>query len=226
MSVAILSFAIGVGTIVYAYAVMKPNLAEVGNQAVASVELAERGLRVLETHSLATRQLNAPQPSTVATLREVPDVITQSAYLSEHAAQTLRRSATTLRGVEENLGIVLPDEAFIENAEAMATTAESLDGLAPMLHTLRERTDTLATDFAQASNSANELQAALKRAEVTIDEAQAQLRQTREAINAANLRAEIPRMVSMHGGLFIGLAILLLGMGGLWKRVATLAAQV
>lgn len=226
VSVAVLAFAIGIGTIIYAYAVIEPNLARVSNQAVANIELAERGLQVLETHALATRQLNAPQPSTVATLREIPDVIAQSAYLSDHAAQTLRRTATTLRGVEDNLGIVLPDEAFNQNAEAIATTAQSLDGLTPMLLTLRERTDTLARDFAQASESANELQEALRSKQVTIDAAQAQLRQTREAMTGANLRTEIPRMVGLNGGLYVGLAILLLGMGGLWKRVATLAARV
>jgi hypothetical protein len=226
VSVAVLAFTVGIGTIVYAYAVIEPHLARVSNQAVANIEWAERGLQVLETHALATQQLNAPQPSTVAILREVPDVIAQSAYLSDHAAQTLRRTATTLRGVEDNLGIVLPDEAFNQNAKAMATTAQSLDGLIPMLLTLREHTDTLATDFARASESANELQEALQREQVTINAAQTRLRQTREAMRGANLRTEIPRMMTLNGGLYIGLAILLLGMGGLWARVATLSARV
>lgn len=215
----------GIGTLVYAIAVIQPNLEELHEQGLQGVELAERGLEVLDAHSNAIAPLNPPQSNTLATMQELPAALAQSATLSRHAAEALSSSANTLRQLEEDLGIVLPDNALRQNAEALATSAQTLRGFSPVLYELHEQTDTMAADLTRASQRAERLQDELQNEEVTIEQARMYVQNTREAVRSADLPAEITRLIGMVGGLFIVLGVTLLGLAGLWRRIALLSAR-
>lgn len=216
---------LGIGTIIYATAVIQPHLERVNDQVVEAVELAERGLGVLDSHSDAIGTLNTPQSNTLATLQELPNALEQSAYLSQHAAEALSRSAVTLREVEDDLGIILPNDALRRNAEALASSSESLRGLSPMLYRLHEETDTVAADLTRATQQAERVQKELQEAEVTIEKAHTHLTEAHRSLQAANLPVEITRLVGMVGGIFIGLSVILMGIAGIWHRLARLSAD-
>lgn len=220
VSVSVVAFVLGLGAIIYAHSVIEPRMAKLSEQAVTGVELAERGLRVLEAHTNELETLIAPRQSVAATTSELPAVLEQSTNLTWHAAQTLDQSAQTLRSVAEATELVLPDDAIERSAETMSTTAASLEGLAPRLNALREETQLLADDLTRASSSTKQLQDELRQANVTLEQAREQLGQTHETLSEANLPAEISRLASLHGGLYIVLAMLLAGMAGLWKRLS------
>lgn len=222
--IAVVAFVLGLGAIIYAHTVIEPRMAQLNEQAVTSMELAERGARVLEAHTGELETLVAPRQSVAATMRELPAALEQSANLSWHAAQTLEQSAHTLRSVADATELVLPDDAIERSAATMSTLAASLEGLAPQFGALREETEVLADDFARASSNTEQLQGELRQAHVTLEQAREQLSQTRQALNQANLPAEISRLASLHGGLYVVLAVLLMGMAGLWKRLSQQSA--
>lgn len=224
LATAVAALLLGIGTIAYAYAVVHPKLTHVNEQFIATAAWAERGLRVLDRHDDVTEALEAPRKSAVAAARALPDVFEQSAYLSEHAAQTLARSAQTLRAVEEDAGFILPDDALDRNAEALTTTARSLEGFAPLLYTTHEAVDSLAHDLARASAGAAQLQQALRQADVTPAQAATQLRQLRTLLRTTDLPNEATRLTGVLGVLLIVLSVTLLGTAGLWYRLTALAS--
>lgn len=222
-TVGILAILIGIGTIIYATTVINPRLEELTDRGLEGLELAERGLDLLNTHSEVMAPLNPPQSNTLATMRDLPTALEQGGNVSEHAAETLARSATTLREIENDLGIILPGNALRENAEAFATSAESLRGLSPVLYRMHEQTDTLVADLTRASKEANRFQKELKKAGVTLEQVRAQVSQTQNTLHSSNLPVEVTRMITLGGGLFIVLGILLLGMAGIWRRLGRIA---
>ncbi len=215
----ILAVLVGIGTIIYATTVIKPHLEELTDRGLEGIELAERGLDVLNTHSEAMAPFNPPQSNTLATMQALPTALEQGANVTEHAAETFDRSATTLREIENDLGIILPGNALQENAEALATSAQSLRGLSPVLYRMHEQTDTVAADLTRASERADRLQKELKNAGVTLEQVRTQVAQTQNALHSTNLPVEITRLIALVGGLFIVLGLLLLGMAGLWRRL-------
>lgn len=221
-TVGVLALLLGLGTIVYAHVVIKPHLEEISDQGLASIELADRGLKILIEHSDVAKPLNPPQSNTLATLQALPTALEQSANASEHAAETLTRSANTLREIEDDLGIILPGNALRQNAEAMSTFAQSLQGLSPVLYQMHEQVDTVAADLTRASEQADQLQKALQSQDVTLEQVHAQVTHAQNVLRSTNLPTEITRLIGMIGGFFIGLGILLLAMAGLWRRVALL----
>lgn len=215
-----MSLLLGIGSIIYANEIIKPNLEALTEQGVEGVGMAERGLEVLTAHSDAIGTLNPPQSSTLATLQQLPSALEQSAYLSENAAEALSRSATTLREIENDLGIILPDDALGRNAEALSTSAQSLRGLAPMLYQLNQEIDSVATDLTRTSQQAEQVQEELQNADVTLERAQRRMERAREVLRSTNLPTEVTRFIGMVGGLFIVMGVVLLGMAGLWRRLA------
>ncbi len=221
--VGIVSILLGLGSIVYASTVIYPRIKDLSRQSVQSVKLAEQSLNVLAAHSEVLGQLNPARSSALATLQALPPALERSALLSQHAADALDRSATTLHEVEDDLGILLPNNALQRNAEALTRSAQSLRGLSPVLHQLHEETDTAAADLTRTSKQAARLQDHLQRTGVTLDTMQAQLQQTRTALQTAGFPSEISRLVGLVGGLFLLNGILLLGMAGLWRRMIRMA---
>lgn len=224
-TVGVVAVLLGIGTIIYATQEIKPHLDALADQALESVELAERGLEVLSAYSDAIGPLNPPQSNTLEAIQILPNALEQSANVSVQAAESLVRSAITLRELEDDLGIVLPGHALRENAEALETSARSLRGLSPMLYRLHAQMDTVATDLTRASKRTERLQEALQNEDVTIERAQARLTQTRMALQSSQLPTEITRLIGMVGGLFIGMGLLLLGMAGIWRRLALMSTR-
>lgn len=222
MVVGILALVLGVGTIIYGYSVLGPKLNRIGEEAQATVDFAERALQVFNMHSKRLNAIDSLQQNTVFALGELDETLEQTGYLSQHAARTLRRSAHTLREVENRTGLVLPDGAFDKNARAMVTTARSLEGLAPMLQTLHKGVGRLGGNLDETAKEVAQLKALLRRADVTFGQAKKQLRETRHAFGTANLPSEITRLIALHGGIYIALALTLLGIAGVWWRLSQL----
>lgn len=220
-----LSILLGLGTILYASFVIRPQLGEVTRQGVESLNLAERGFEVLAEHSDVVGPLNPPQSNALSTLQALPTALEQSANLSHHAGEALSRSATTVRQIEDDLGILLPNNALQRNADALETSAKSLQGLSPVLYRLHEETDTVAADLTRASKQAERLQDDLQQANLSLDTARAHIEQTRNALQSADLEVEITRLIGVVGGFFILIGVLLMAMAGLWRRLALLTTS-
>ena len=220
-----LALALGLGTIIYAYAVVEPKLARVSEQARASLALAERTTRVIDQQAEDFRALVEPYPNITATLRALQGGLEQSVDLSQQTEEALRASANTLREVNENTGLILPDDAFARNARALSALATGFERITPRLVVLRQETDTLTSDLAHATAHSEQLLSAFREANATLEQMHLRLQRARQALSTANLATEITRFAALQGSMFIFLAVVLMGMAGLWMRLLRLVRE-
>jgi chromosome segregation ATPase len=220
---AILAAIFGVGTVIHAYVDIRPSLSRANEEIVATLDLAERAASVLEGHPEQLDKLGAPLDSAVATSREIPVVIRQGAKISLEAADALDATARSLKGVNGAAGLVLPEDDLAQAAAQLAQTADSLRHLAPSLEALQKNADELSGDITKSASALGELQSELAAANVTLTRLVERLEKTSAAIDEAEFPVEIARLVSLQGGVYILLSVVLLGMAGMWKRMSETA---
>ena len=216
----VLAVIFGVGTIIHAYNTTKPSLDRLNEQIRTTLQFAERGASVLEDHPQEIERLIAPRTSLVDVVRTLPSVAGQAATVAAQTADSLESTAHTLREFPGVASMVVPEDAMTANAASLSSTADSLKHLVANLEATKKQTEHFAADVTEASQAAEQIQKELQKAHVTLARLIEVLEGMQQALDKANLPSEIAKRVSLQGGVYLLLAVVLFGMAGMWKRMS------
>lgn len=217
----LLAAVFGVGTIIHAYTTIKPGLVRIQESASETLHLAEKTVAVLDDHPEKLRRLDAPRDSLVGALSNVHFVVQQTADVSLQAADALEATAGSLKAIPDTSDLFLPEDKLAQTAGSLSKSADSLRHLNPRLEELQGSTRKLTDSTTIALEAASQLNDEWVEARVTLGHLVELLREARNALKRANLANGTAQQVSLQGGIYILLSVVLFGMAGMWRRLST-----